>query len=467
MSDPLDRDRSGRRRRRRDNKPIRKERDSREHDPSPTSSKPPIILGLAKPSQDPGASSNNSSPSAGSGIASKLPDKPIVVLRSRDDNRPVPSTNQSSNTLSTGEINTPPHITRQPSVGHLVFEASSQNRLVAPPEMKHSIKLVDETLRWCDNAMEMLLDQTDYLVIGAIGLQGSGKSTILSLLGGNSPQDTYRNYIFQPQTKETKEEGSHQTNGIDMFVSSERIILLDAQPVMSASLLDNLIRHDKKYPTEYSSAEYCIEMQSLQIATFLFTVCNVVLVVQDWFTDVNFLRFLQNAEMLKPPTPSSSHDGGSSQDDTPDYYPNVVFVQNKGSVEDFGLESYKAMQQTLLRVFENSRLKSQGCVSLATGGLLPGINNRTVETDFNLFILPTMEYYKNEQDSILSFLPEYRGYPSFNSLIKCLRNQLFSIPRTPLTHANLSEKNWFHYAARTWESVRKSQLLADYNRLLP
>lgn len=31
--------------------------------------------------------------------------------------------------------------------------------------------------------------------------------------------------------------------------------------------------------------------QSLQIAAFLFTVCHVVVVVQDWFTDLNLYRY--------------------------------------------------------------------------------------------------------------------------------------------------------------------------------
>lgn len=30
--------------------------------------------------------------------------------------------------------------------------------------------------------------------------------------------------------------------------------------------------------------------QSLQIAAFLFTVCHVVIVVQDWFTDLSLYR---------------------------------------------------------------------------------------------------------------------------------------------------------------------------------
>lgn len=32
--------------------------------------------------------------------------------------------------------------------------------------------------------------------------------------------------------------------------------------------------------------------QSLQIAAFLFTVCHVVIVVQDWFTDLTLYRWV-------------------------------------------------------------------------------------------------------------------------------------------------------------------------------
>ncbi len=37
----------------------------------------------------------------------------------------------------------------------------------------------------CHGLIQMLLDQTDFLVVGVLGLQGVGKSTILSLLAGN------------------------------------------------------------------------------------------------------------------------------------------------------------------------------------------------------------------------------------------------------------------------------------------
>lgn len=90
--------------------------------------------------------------------------------------------------------------------------------------MKHSIKLVDDPMNWCDSAMEVsscfmnlidrvfnilhctystevvfcchvlqyLRDQTDMLVVGVLGLQGSGKSTIMSLLSANTPEEDQR-----------------------------------------------------------------------------------------------------------------------------------------------------------------------------------------------------------------------------------------------------------------------------------
>ncbi|OWF55993.1 Protein SMG9 [Mizuhopecten yessoensis] len=104
---------------------------------------------------------------------------------------------------------------------------------------------------------------------------------------------------------------------------------------------------------------------------------------------------------------------------------------------------------------------------MADGKMLPGLNRRSVTTDVNLYPLPRVDATnKSDQDAILTLLPEYRGYPSFTTLINGLRQQIYALPREQLTHTTLSEKNWFHYAARTWDAVKKSQLMAEYNRLL-
>lgn len=40
--------------------------------------------------------------------------------------------------------------------------------------------------------LQYLRDQTDMLVVGVIGLQGAGKSTVMSLLSANAPEEDQR-----------------------------------------------------------------------------------------------------------------------------------------------------------------------------------------------------------------------------------------------------------------------------------
>lgn len=41
-------------------------------------------------------------------------------------------------------------------------------------------------------ASQYLLDQTDVLVVGVLGLQGTGKSMVMSLLSANTPEEDQR-----------------------------------------------------------------------------------------------------------------------------------------------------------------------------------------------------------------------------------------------------------------------------------
>ena len=58
------------------------------------------------------------------------------------------------------------------------------------------------------------------------------------------------------------------------------------------------------------------------------TVCHVILVVADWFTDMSLLRFLLSAEMLKPSTLSGSHGSSSGQDDMHEFFPHLGSIVN-------------------------------------------------------------------------------------------------------------------------------------------
>ncbi|XP_028280800.1 protein SMG9 isoform X2 [Parambassis ranga] len=342
----------------------RERRDGSEDSPGPLIRKTPIIL--AKP---PG---ERAKPSPVSGAP--VLEKPIMLMKARDDGG-KPGTPPEAAAQSSGpgpskmerEGQRPTQPVYQIQNRGMGASASSsavdpmvgQSKLLPPEKMKHSIKLVDDQMNWCDSAMEYLRDQTDMLVVGVIGLQGTGKSTIMSLLSANTPEEDQRNYVFRAQTQEIKERGGNQSTGIDFFITQERVIFLDTQPMLSPSILDHLINNDRKLPPEYNLPHTYIEMQSLQIAAFLFTVCHAVIVVQDWFTDINLYRFLQTAEMLKPSTPSASHDstGSSGSDDGAEYYPHIVFVQNKARWEDFCPRNLKNMHMVVDKLMAHSHLK--------------------------------------------------------------------------------------------------------------
>lgn len=69
------------------------------------------------------------------------------------------------------------------------------------------------------------------------------------------------------------------------------MIYLDTQPILSGSRIDYSASYDqKKSTTDFVNTETNLELQSLQFAAFLFSVCHVIIFVQDWFIDPNLVR---------------------------------------------------------------------------------------------------------------------------------------------------------------------------------
>ena len=207
--------------------------------------------------------------------------------------------------------------------------------------MKTSLKLIDESLTWCENGQlnNYLQDSDGFVVIGAIGREKVGKSTLLSLLGGNQFIDEDRLMIFPAASS-----NSHKiTRGIDVYVTNEQTILLDTQPLLSSQLHQQQIlqlsnEHHRSQQQQIPSEPHLwqqqidprtmfidniLELQTLEIIAFILAVCHVVLIVEDQFADPYLYRLLQLAEILRPVLKRNSNEIIRT------HSPHIVFILNK------------------------------------------------------------------------------------------------------------------------------------------
>lgn len=121
---------------------------------------------------------------------------------------------------------------------------------------------------------------------------------------------------FKPQDYEQAIGATHCTSGIDLYVTTNRMLLLDTQPLMSASVFERISDLDvssnasvpstKKYSSSsvpssssgpsigdvglLTNMDGALEIHSLQMAAFVLSVCHVVILVQDWFFDPDMIR---------------------------------------------------------------------------------------------------------------------------------------------------------------------------------
>ncbi|XP_059484042.1 nonsense-mediated mRNA decay factor SMG9-like [Neocloeon triangulifer] len=317
-------------------------------------------------------------------------------------------------------------------------EAPSQ--LQSPPLMLSPVKLLDECLQVCDGPLEYLMDQNDFLVVGVIGPQGCGKSFILSELAA-SPG------IFRSEAPEIRAAGAHCSVGVDMYVTPARVIFLDTQPLFSASLMECMAGvNEKKFSTDASVAENSAEISDLHLIAFLLSVCHVVIYVDDWFLNLDVIRYIRDAEMLKLSTSSMF-----INDVVTEYFPTLVIVKNNAAADDFKKESRAKMEKLVQRCFQGSKLKidSRCCYNYGKATL-------PEERQSSVFLLP---FYTNKE---LNFC----GHVSYENLITSLRQQIQSTPKQNITALPISERHWYHHACKVMENIKKGNLFMEYSRLL-
>ncbi|KAG6517029.1 hypothetical protein ZIOFF_020406 [Zingiber officinale] len=108
-----------------------------------------------------------------------------------------------------------------------------------------SLNLLSESWEFhTERILPFLTENTDFTVIGIIGPPGVGKSTIMNELYGFDGSSPGMLPPFATQSDESRAMAKHCTVGIELRVSSERLILLDAQPIFSPSILVDMMKPD-------------------------------------------------------------------------------------------------------------------------------------------------------------------------------------------------------------------------------
>ncbi|CAO3677618.1 unnamed protein product [Rhizopus stolonifer] len=286
-----------------------------------------------------------------------------------------------------------------------------------------------------DSILKKLADYPGHFVIGAVGKQGVGKSTVLSQF---APQP---DKIFPTQSCDQFLPLGHKTEGIDIYVTPERVILLDTEPMFSWTVLEKALRSET---LEGLNPDVWLEMDSIYNLIFLLSICNVVLIVNEGpEVDLDILQLLQRAELLKFNIPEYPLLTGQRE---MNYYPNIVFVCNKCQRKDFTQQKYSELQKLIGDLYKDSQLKTTGLIHFSHANLSFRERN-----DTNVFLLPDLSSDQTE-----------RYVEPFSHYTSALRDQVVCAPRKPGKRGQVSEKDWFRNSMKTFELVHKSDYINEY-----
>ncbi|KAG0259751.1 smg-9, nonsense mediated mRNA decay factor [Mortierella polycephala] len=174
-----------------------------------------------------------------------------------------------------------------------------------------------------------------------------------------------------------------QTSGIDMYVTPERMILLDTEPIFCLSNLENALRNERI--ADGVPVDIWLDHQAMAMATFLMSVCNVVMVmVEDGAgASSRVFKLLQRVEVFMKALSQSSTlnntahavnsgvggqpsiaQDGFQRDGLGDWCADIVLVLNKVPVMKFGMEHYQRSATEQAYVLQHSNLQLFGSINM-------------------------------------------------------------------------------------------------------
>lgn len=364
------------------------------------------------------------------------------------------------------------------------------------PKKKDNVgtKFMNEQFQFLtETVMKILSDETDFTVIGVLGFQSVGKSTILNAVS-KSLSDSRRNPFKVP----SEETCFHQTNGIDITVSQDRIILLDLQPMLSGSVLAKMIKQEPQMIAHCHSYEHMVHLSSLELGVWLMSICNLVVVVEDNIENYALWKYLRTIERLKWMIPDVSEistvptvslvnqiklmhterslaaegtdkdseaikkhgkkkrrqkkSGEADQEEKYIFRPedeflsSFLFVFNKVEQFDFSISTINQYRSFLNAMFDGTRFKEESQETI-----LPLQIESNEEDSVNFFMIPTAE----KASPIVSYQEQVQNVSQ--RILQMRKNQFKKV---------ITQKEWLRNSVKLWDIIKQSPLIAQFNETL-
>ncbi|RLN71902.1 hypothetical protein BBJ28_00019655, partial [Nothophytophthora sp. Chile5] len=389
---------------------------------------------------------------------------------------PPPSDRRSLRASSPGQVKgrlRPP--TPSAGVGNL-------QPLVLPPT---SVKLITSQMQFATDLVVKLgpcLELTNFTVVGVLGLDGVGKSTVLSLLAGD-PSNGKKTIMFPVQSLESVVLGCHETTGVDLAVTmaggaGHPTILLDSQPLLSGSMLADLLARNESLRFGALTPEQQVDVASYQLAVFLCAICHYVVVVHDGLaSQLPVVELLHRIERKLTTCRLPSVSGGSQK-----HTARLLFVAN--GIADSELlyrenEMLTAHERALEAAWPDGFLRVPYPLSLYCEPAEAEANDQHVAT----FVLPRKQQQSTpspgkktkDRTKVASGSSKYEDYEDVAARFRRFMLSLPSSPSftsppasstsmggKPAPHP-LTLREWLSNASRVFEGVRKSSsFTAEY-----